>query len=199
MFDWIKSGKEHPDFWKKYLAELDKKEHRTVVVSFNTTGRDMAHDVILSIGAVGVNATGIIVSDSFEVIIMQYKYLHDNEMSNDFIIESLQTKLGEPEAVQAFVEYIGNSVLVGHRIRRDIDMLNSVLEKMGCGKLKNEALDIEIMFQKLVDENDQRFSIEDILQDFNIEKNDQFSSANDAYLLALSFLKLRSRLGIKLV
>ncbi len=196
MFEWIK-GKEHPEFWKQYLSKFDSKDHRTLVVSFNTTGRDLDRDVVLSIGAVGVDADGIVVSDSFEVILLQYKYLHDNDLSNTFIVESLQLKMGEPEAVQAFVEFIGNAVLVGHRIRRDIDMLNSILEKMDCGKLKNEALDIEIMFQKLVNEIDERFSVEAILEDFNIEKNDQFSSANDAYLLALAFLKLRSRLGIK--
>jgi DNA polymerase-3 subunit epsilon len=34
-----------------------------------------------------------ILGDSFEVILLQYKYLHDNRLSNEFIIESKMNKL----------------------------------------------------------------------------------------------------------
>jgi len=197
MFDWIKNiNKEYPEFWKNYLSKFDKKSARFVVLSLETTGLDPQKDVILSFGAVGVQDNSILVSDNFEIVLLQYKYLHDNGLSNEFIIESKQPKLGEREGVQAFIEYIGNAVLVGHRIHFAVEMINEALERMDCGRLKNEALDVEIMHQKLSDTIDKPIATEALLNAYKITKSERYSSAEDAYSLALLFLKLKSRLGI---
>ena len=137
------------------------------------------------------------IGDNFEVVILQYKYLHENGLSNEFLIESKLSKLAEPQAMQALVEYIGNAVLVGHRIHFDIEMINDVLEKMECGKLKNEALDIEIMHQKLMDITNKSFSLEDLVKHYKLPLNEKNSASDDAYSIALLFLKLKSRLGFK--
>ena len=198
MIDWIKNiSKEYPDFWKSYLAKFESKSNRYVVLSSETTGLNPKKDVILSFGAVAVVNDIIRIGDNFEVVILQYKYLHDNGLSNEFLIESKLSKLAEPQAMQAFVEYIGNAVLVGHRIYFDIEMINNVLEKMECGKLKNEALDIEIMHQKLMDITNKSFSLEDLIQHYKLPLNEKNSASDDAYSIALLFLKLKSRLGFK--
>jgi DNA polymerase-3 subunit epsilon len=198
MLDWIKNiNKEYPDFWKSYLAKFEGKSNRYVVLSTETTGLNPKKDVILSFGSVAVVNDIIRIGDNFEVVILQYKYLHDNGLSNEFLIESKLSKLAEPQAMQAFVEYIGNAVLVGHRIYFDIEMINDVLEKMECGKLKNEALDIEIMHQKLMDITNKSFSLEDLIQHYKLPLNEKNSASDDAYSIALLFLKLKSRLGFK--
>ena len=117
-------------------------------------------------------------------------------MSNEFIIESKQPKLGESEALQAFVEYIENAILVGHRIHFDVEIINEALYRLGCSRLKNEALDIEIMYQKLNDSGDRSFSIDDLCKIYKVAKSDRISAAEDAYTIALLFLKLKSRLGL---
>jgi DNA polymerase-3 subunit epsilon len=198
MIDWIKNiNKEYPDFWKSYIAKFEIKSNRYVVLSTETTGLNPKKDVILSFGAVAVMNDIIRIGDNFEVVILQYKYLHDNGLSNEFLIESKLSKLAEPQAMQAFVEYIGNAVLVGHRIYFDIEMINNVLEKMECGKLKNEALDIEIMHQKLMDITNKSFSLEDLIMHYKLPLNEKNSASDDAYSIALLFLKLKSRLGFK--
>lgn len=198
MLDWIKNiNKEYPDFWKSYLAKFDGKSNRYVVLSTETTGLNPKKDVILSFGALAVVNDIIRIGDNFEVVILQYKYLHDNGLSNEFLIESKLSKLAEPQAMQALVEYIGNAVLVGHRIHFDIEMINDVLEKMECGKLKNEALDIEIMHQKLMDITNKSFSLEDLIKQYKLPLNEKNSASDDAYSIALLFLKLKSRLGFK--
>jgi DNA polymerase-3 subunit epsilon len=198
MIDWIKNiSKEYPDFWKSYLAKFESKSNRYVVLSSETTGLNPKKDVILSFGAVAVVNDIIRIGDNFEVVILQYKYLHDNGLSNEFLIESKLSKLAEPQAMQALVEYIGNAVLVGHRIHFDIEMINDVLEKMECGKLKNEALDIEIMHQKLMDITNKSFSLEDLIKHYKLPLNEKNSASDDAYSIALLFLKLKSRLGFK--
>ncbi len=199
MLDWIKNlNKEYPEFWKLYSSKFENKTNRFVVISTETTGLNPNKDVVLSIGAVAVENNTIVVNDSFEVILLQYIFLHDNGLSNEFIVESKLPKLGEPEAIQAFVDFIGNAILVGHRIHFDIEMINEALYKMGCSRIKNEAIDIEVMYRKLIDSTDKQFSIDELCQIFKVSKNDRHSSAEDAYTIALLFLKLKSRLGINI-
>jgi len=197
MLDWIKNiNKEYPEFWKTYLSKFDKKSKRFVVLSTETTGLSLDKDVILSIGSFSVINNGILIADSFETIIAQYKFFHENGISNEFTVETKMKKLGEPEAIQAFVDFIGNAVLVGHHIDFDVEMINVALERLGCGRLKNEALDIDVMYRKLTDINNKQFSLEELCIIYKIPKSDRNSSSEDAYKIALLFLKLKSRLGL---
>ena len=199
MIDWIKNiGKEYPDFWKDYLKTFDKKSNKYVVMTTETTGLNPSKDVILSIGCVTVQDDFILIVDSFEVVLLQYVFNHDNQMSNEYIIESKQEKLIEAEGIKKFIEFLKNAVIVGHRIDFDIEILNEALKKMNCGTIKNEALDIEIMHRKWIENIDEKpFSIEEICQHFKIENTFRSSSVEDAFLIALLFLKLKSRLKFK--
>lgn len=196
MLDWLKGSSKYPEFWKLYLAKFETKSNRYVILNTETTGLNPKKDVILSFGALGVVNDIIKIGDNFEVVILQYKYLHDNGLSNEFLIESKLSKLAEPQAIEALVDYIGNAVLVGHRIHFDIEMINDVLEKMECGKLKNEALDIEIMHQKLLDIT-KSSSLDDLIKHYKLPESERNSTSDDAYSIALLFLKLKSRLGFK--
>ncbi|CAM4026197.1 3'-5' exonuclease [Flavobacterium sinopsychrotolerans] len=198
MLDWLKNiNKEYPDFWKTYVSKFEKKSSRFVVLSTETSGLNPDKDVILSIGSFAVINNSIVIGDNFEAILLQYKFFHDNGLSNEFLVESKMKKLGEPEAIKLFIEFIGNSVLVGHHIDFDVEMINAALERLDCGRLKNEALDIDVMHRKLHDINDKQFSLEELCVAYNIPVSDRNSAAEDAYKTALLFLKLKSRLGIK--
>jgi len=198
MLDWIKNiNREYPEFWKLYLAKFETKSNRYVVLNTETTGLNPKKDVILSFGAIGIVNDVIKIGDTFEVVILQYKYLHDNDLSNEFLIESNLPKLAEPQAIKALIDFIGNASLIGYRIHFDIEIINDVLEKMECGKLKNEALDIEIMHQKLLDVTTKSFSLEEIINHYKIPLNEKKSISEEAYSIALLFLKLKSRLGFK--
>jgi DNA polymerase-3 subunit epsilon len=198
MIDWLKNiNKEHPEFWKEYLSKFDKKSKRFVILSTETSGLNPVKDVILSIGSFAVVDNSIIIGDSFEAVLLQYKFLHDNGLSNEFIVESKMKKLGEPEAIKLLIDYIGNAVLVGHHIDFDVEMINAALERLDCGRLKNEALDIDVMYRKLQDINNKQFSLDELSAIYNLPKSDRNSSSEDAYRIALLFLKLKSRLGIK--
>lgn len=197
MLDWIKNiNKPYPEFWKTYLSKFDKKSERYVALSLETSGLNPEKDVILSFGAMAVVANNVIIGDHFEVVIPQYKFLHDNGIANDFLLESNQPKMAEPIAIESFVKYIENAVLVGHRIHFDVEMINKALEKLDCSRLKNEAIDIEVMYKKLHDVNDKNFSLDELSTLFKMPKADRLSTSDDAYTIALLFLKLKSRLGL---
>jgi DNA polymerase-3 subunit epsilon len=101
MLDWlININKDFPEFWKKYLSKFEKKSKRFVVLSMETTGLNPEIDVILSIGAFAVLNNSIYIGDSFEAVFAQYKFFHDNGISNEFTLESKMEKLGEAEEIQ---------------------------------------------------------------------------------------------------
>lgn len=199
MLDWLKNiNKEHPEFWKEYLAKFSKKSHRYVILSTEATGDSVEKDVITYISAFAVENDAILIKDSFETILLQYRFLHDNHLSNEYIIESKILKLSEPEALKSFVEYLGNGIIVGHEIESDVEMINATLERLDCGKLRNEALDIDIMHRKLHElPEDKEFSLEELADYYKIASTQGESTTEKAYKIALLFLKLKFKLGLK--
>jgi DNA polymerase-3 subunit epsilon len=197
MLDWLKNiTNNYPEFWKNYLSSFDAKTDRIIVLSTETTGLNPKNDVILSFGAIGILNNQIIISDSFEVAIPQYKFLHDNGITNDFLMESAIPKLVEAQAIENLINFIGNSSLVGHRIYFDLEMINEALEKIGCGRIKNEALDIEVMHKRFIDTNDKSFSLEDLAFIFKIKRTERISASDDAFTIAILFLRLKARLKL---
>ena len=166
MIDWLKN-KKHPEFWKTYLQKQEEKSSRYVTLSVQTTGLNPVKDVILTVGAVGIQNNELVIKDSFEVVLLQYIYNHDNGFSNEFIIESTMPK-------------------------------STALHKLDCGKLKNEALDIEIMFKKWKEfSDDKKFSVTEIAQNLKLPTNDSDLSIDEAYIMGLCFLKLKKYLRIE--
>jgi DNA polymerase-3 subunit epsilon len=197
MLDWLKNiTNNYPEFWKNYLSSFDAKTDRIIVLSTETTGLNPKNDVILSFGAIGILNNQIIISDSFEVAIPQYKFLHDNGITNDFLMESAIPKLVEAQAIENLINFIGNSSLVGHRIYFDLEMINEALEKIGCGRIKNEALDIEVMHKRFIDTNDKSFSLEELASIFKIKRTERISASDDAFTIAILFLRLKARLKL---
>jgi DNA polymerase-3 subunit epsilon len=198
MLDWLKNiNKDYPEFWKTYLAKFDQKPKRYVVFTTETSGLNPEKDVLLSIGSFSIVNNRIYIGDNFEAVLLQNKYFHDNGLSNEFILESKMKKLSEPEAMQEFIDYIGNAVLIGHHVDFDVDMINSALARSGCGRLKNEALDIDVMYQKLAEINDKEFSLDELSEIFKLPKSYRNSPSENAYTIALLFLKLKKKLGIE--
>lgn len=199
MLDWLKNiNKEHPEFWKEYLAKFSKKTQRYVILSTEATGDSIEKDVITYISSFAVENDTILIKDSFETILLQYRFLHDNHLSNEYIIESKLLKLSEPEALKAFVEYLGSGIIVGHQVESDVAMINATLERMDCGKLRNDALDIDIMHRKLHElPEDKEFSLDELVEYYSIKPTQNESTTEKAYKIALLFLKLKYKLGLK--
>ena len=197
MLDWIKNiNKEHPKFWETYLSKFQKKSNLFVALSLETSGLSLEKDVILSIGTFSIINNSILIGSSFEASLVQNNFFQKNGISNEFAIDAKTKKFSEQEAIETFIEFIGNAILVGHHIDFDVEMINTALERLGCGRLKNEALDIEVMQCKLLEINDKKFSLEELCTFYKIPLNERSSSAEDAYKIALLFLKLKSRLGL---
>ena len=188
--------KEYPEYWKKYTESFKNPATKYVVISMETSGLDTDKDVIMSIAATSIVENRIILKDSFEIYIKHTTPL-DISLDNEFITVSKVEKVSEEVAIETLIEYLGNSIFIGHRIDFDIEMLNQMLSRLKLGKLKNEAYDMEAMFNKLSETNDKKYAMEEMSKFLNISISERNSVADDAYSIAILFLKLKSKLGIK--
>jgi len=188
--------KEYPEFWKKYSESFKNPATKYVVISMETSGLDTEKDVIMSIAATSIVENRILLKDSFEIFIQHNEPL-DSSLDNEFITVSKVEKVTEEIAIETLINYIGNSILIGHRIDFDIEMLNNALSRLKLGKLKNEAYDIEAMFNKIADTNEKKYALEEMSTSLNMTISNRNSVADDAYSIAILFLKLKSKLGIK--
>jgi DNA polymerase-3 subunit epsilon len=84
MLDWLKILiKNILNFWKTYVSKFDKNQHVCCFI-YRNFGNESDKDVILSIGSFAVIDNSIVIGDSFEAVLLQYKFLHDNGLSNEF-------------------------------------------------------------------------------------------------------------------
>ena len=54
------------------------------------------------------------------------------------------------EALPAFLEFIGDAVIVGHNVRFDLSFLNAATERLGYGRLPNRSVDTIALARRLV-------------------------------------------------
>lgn len=194
MLQWLNN--KYPEFWKKYISSFKEKSDRYVVLSIESTGLNTSKDVILAISAVTIMNNRMIVKDALELYISHTKSeIEINQ--NEFLLVSKVAKKAESEAIELLINFIGNATIIGHRVYQDIELLNASLSKLGCGKLKNEALDIEIMFNKVKDTIDKKYALEEMSTYFSVPVNDRISVADDTFSITILFLKLKTILKIK--
>lgn len=207
--DWFKKNKDRadlPHFWQNYAGSFEEKlpgnisDVRFVIFDTETTGFDYEQDRILSIGAVRIENKSIEISDNFEVFLEQTKFNPETVKIHGIIQNEKFEKLSEFEALKKFLSYIQNSIIVAHHAGFDIKMVNKALKRNGLPKLKNKVLDTSILYKKtriatnLID-RDKIYSLDEIAEAYNIDLTDRHTSSGDAYITALVFMKIMSRLS----
>jgi DNA polymerase-3 subunit epsilon len=199
-FDWLTGGNV-PQFWKTYLNYFDsddKQLHkRYVVFDIEASGLDWREDVILSIGAIAVTDDAIEIGDFLEVNIKQERFETQSTSHHGIIKEAETEKFVEAEAMIQFLNFVKGSTLVSHNINLDIEMINQALKRLDLGRLKNDIMDTNVLYQKWKDlDEDHKASIDEVCSALKIKKADRYSTAGNAYITALIFLKLKRKLGI---
>jgi len=196
---WFKK-KKYPVFWDDYLRKFKTPQPKTVentrfvVFDTETTGFDTLKDRILSIGAVSIFNKIINVSDSIEVYLKQEKFKAETVEIHGILKEGNLLKINENEAIEQFINYLGNAVLVAHHAAFDIEMINNALKRLNLPKLKNKCIDTGILYKKLEGKKESHFSLDVLCAEFNIPKHDRHTASGDAFITALLFLKIISKL-----
>jgi len=201
MLDWL-TGKGDPTFWKAYLEHFDKEDTnapiRYVIFDCERTGLDWKQDVILSVGCVGVVNDQIEIKDFLEVFIKQENRTQQNEAVEKLFKADSTEAVAESEAMMRFLGHIKNATLIGHNTNLDIEMMNQALKRMNLGKIKNNVLDINVMYQRFKNlPEDKHHTLDELCDLFKVKKSHRHTASNDAYITALVFLKLKRKLKMQ--
>ena len=171
-------------------------ETRFVVLDTETTGLDPRRDTIVTIGAVGIVGSEIILDDSFEILI---PFFHNTAsvVIHGITRELSETGVDQETALRHFLKYLRDGVIVGHHINHDIAMLNTALMGNFGMELKNSSVDTMDLTLRLsalgalsLDTAAPDFSLDGLCRLFNVRPADRHTAAGDAFITAQIFLKL---------
>src|SRR5690606_18000198 len=118
------------------------------VLDTETTGFDYFRDRILCIGALTLKNGRIDVKNSFEVYLHQENYKQETAKIHDILKHGSRNRLTETEALELWLKYIGNAVLVGYRAYFHVEMINGALARNSLPPMKNEVLDTGALDKK---------------------------------------------------
>jgi DNA polymerase III subunit epsilon len=111
--------------------------------------------------------------------------------------DSLAAKVGEHTALETFLKYLGDGVIVGHHIGHDVETFNAGYERHFGFRLQNPSLDTMSLTLHL--ERDGAFAGRPPIQEyshdalcvlFDIVPHDRHTAPGDAFMTALVFQRL---------
>jgi len=197
-----------PDFWKEYEKSFEEKTPdalenvKFVVLDTETTGFDYFRDRILCIGALTLKNWGIDVKNRFEVYILQENYKQETAKIHGILRHGSRDRLTEAEALELWLKYIGNAVLVAHHAFFDVNMLNRALVRNSLPPMKNQVLDTGVLYKKTLIRSNllqkkEKYSLDELALKFDISRKDRHTALGDSYITAIAFLKIISKLKEK--
>ena len=169
---------------------------RFIVLDSETTGLDPRKDRLITIGAVAVVDGEILLEDSFEALL---KVSHNTSAVTVHGITRDDSQRGydEPEALELFLPYLRDGVIVGHHIGHDVSTFNAGYERHWGFHMKNRFLDtMDLTLHLERDgafpdrEQIRSFTLDALCDMFGVIPHDRHTAPGDALITALVFLRL---------
>jgi DNA polymerase-3 subunit epsilon len=170
---------------------------RFAVLDSETTGFSPVLDRILTIGAVAVQDGEIRLDDSFDALL---RVTGDVGPVDVHGVTPERTRRGydEREAVERFLAWLRDGVIVGHHIGHDVSMLDAALERMGSDvRLLNRTLDTADLTWYLAQDGafagvklPAHITLDTLADLFGVIPHDRHTASGDAFITALVFLRL---------
>lgn len=119
------------------------RDYTFVVFDTELTGLNSRRDEIVSIGAVKIENLRIDLGNTFYAHIRpRRKKKHSNAtLIHRITPEELENAPGIEEVLPAFIDYLGDGLIVGHCISIDMMFLDRICAKLYGGKLANPTID----------------------------------------------------------
>ncbi len=169
---------------------------RFVVLDSETTGLNPRKDRLITIGAVAVIAGEILLDDEFEAL-LQIEHNSSAVTVHGVTRQESRAGVSEAEALESFLGYLRDGVIVGHHIGHDIATLNAGYERHWGFELKNRSLDTMDLTLHLEragafagHDSFREFSLDALCGAFGVIPHDRHTAAGDAFITALVFLRL---------
>ena len=175
---------------------------RFVVLDTETTGLNPRTDRIITIGAVAVQNGEIRLDDSFEALL---KVTQNTSSVTVHGVTRDESRMGmeEPLALELFLDYLKDGVIVGHHIGHDIATFGEACNRHWGFRLFNRALDTMDLALHLARDGAfsgrpqfRKFTLDALCEAFGVIPHDRHTASGDAFMTALVFLRLR-RLALR--
>jgi len=169
---------------------------RFVVLDSETTGLNPRVDRLITIGAVAVLDGEIVMDDSFSALL---KLERNTSAVTVHGITRDQSREGveEPEALEAFIDYLRDGVIVGHHIGHDVVTLDTACTRHWDAQLLNRSLDTMDLTLHLERAGAfagrpriRQFSLDALCGMFGVIPHDRHTASGDAFITAQVFLRL---------
>ena len=176
-------------------------DYTFIVCDTELTGFDRKRDEIVSIGAVLVRDLQIDLGATFHQYIRPRNIEHTQAtLIHRITPQQLMEASPLEEVLPAFVEFMGNSLMVGHHVALDMDFLNRAARKVLGGTLSNPGIDTMRMAQgyrrvlngHFQDEEDRScsYALEDLAKEYHLPMFKPHDALEDAMQTAYLFLFL---------
>ena len=176
------------NFWKKEENLFDEnitiEETRFIVLDTETTGFDYENDRILCIGALVLQNGIISVQDSFEIYLQQDHYDKSTAQIHGILRDFIIKRPSELEALEQFLSFLGDSIIIAHHTIFDVTMVNKALERNNLPQLTNKTLDTAYLYKRTLIkshlfERKDHYTLDDLADKFNISKKDRHTALGD--------------------
>lgn len=169
---------------------------RWVVIDTETGGLDPAHDPLLAIGGVAVDADGVRAGDSFEIVLRHEGPADRHNVALHGIGREAQ-RAGTPcgEALRAFVEWAGSAPRVAFHADFDRAFIERAAREASMDLPRAPWLDLAPLAAALSHEaerNDRRTTLDQWLARYGIACDTRHNAASDALATAELLLRLRA-------
>ena len=185
-----------PTFDQTFTAETPADSVRFVVLDSETTGLDPRKDRLITIGAVAVIGGEILLDDVFDAL-LEVSYNSSAVTVHGITRQQSLSGITEPEALERFLAYLKDGVIVGHHIGHDVATLDAGYQRHWGFSLRNRSLDTMDLALNL--ERDGAFRGSDAFSDFSLDglcslfsviPHDRHTASGDAFMTAQVFLRL---------
>ena len=169
---------------------------RFVVLDSETTGLNPATDRIITIGAVAVIGGEIVLEDSFGALLKMERNT-DAVTVHGVTRDESRKGMEEGQALELFLDYLGDGVIVGHHIGHDIATFDAAYRRHWGFQLVNRSLDTMDLTLHL--ERDgafagrepiRHFTLDGLCTMFGVIPHDRHTAGGDAFITAQIFLRL---------
>jgi DNA polymerase-3 subunit epsilon len=169
---------------------------RFVVLDSETTGLNPARDRLITIGTVAVMDREIVLEDSFSALIRMERNTEAVTVHGVTRDESLKG-MEEGQALELFLEHLGDGVIVGHHIGHDIATFDAAYGRHWGVQLLNRSLDTMDLTLHLERAGAfdgrapiRQFTLDALCDMFDVIPHDRHTAGGDAFITAQVFLRL---------
>jgi DNA polymerase-3 subunit epsilon len=175
-----------------------------VTLDCETTGLDVRHDRIISVGAVRIVGNRLLTSQRLELLVRPDRALKADSVRVHLLRESdVERGIAPEAAMRQLLEFIGSRPLVGYFLEFDVAMINREIRPMLGVPLPQPKNEVSAMYYDYKNRQlpahqkggniDLRFAT--IMTDLDLPLRGAHDAINDAVMAGLAFIKLRGLLA----